>query len=959
MSSKSLRKAEERALQGDNESQDTLAVAEFFIEEYGIGLRSSSPPRQVPLLPSPVRSSVRKSRPFKSRARDVKLTVPLPASRQSHAEIDVGQVGALPRREKMSSSQSSTQSNTGRNYERYFEEPSPGHALPDTQAPGMDDDNGTVRFNFEKIAGTEFVPEAIQNDSGFVDTGSLAHPKRHDSQKQKEISLPETPAPQNPFRHSRSQLLPTSQLFRATQFSSAIKVASPTSSRPSPAEFPHNNIISSPLKDRGLRSSSASALPSSPQVFATTRPSRLREFSSSPDDTASTGDPVTPESSHDALLRKRSPPEPMADYEPLHRSQERRTSDIGSDPVQDDDNYDEEEDDDDISRRLRAKFKKAAGLKSLSSISIPHLLRPFDDKASKPKSRDTISQADAYIVQCHGTEPGGTDSDATEVVKDSQVKDSEPEQLPVPRPIAAPLFDNEEPTQSDIGKGNEDAVDQIPAPAPEVTIPQTSSGNELQGENATTTVTSNGEKVPETSQNRAQPPSLENKISASEGVAGNFKSSPPTFSKRRTRTKAAAQHKVRPPSASSSLSNLEMTPIVSPASTDKSGAVVSPMDTSTVANSSPAIGRPTRRQKALNPRASTESLRHSSRLLKRVSSSPDELAMSATPAFEHSMRMSRLPPASRSASRSGRAIGKPPVPQGRSKLFSGMAFAISFQSKKAGETNDAFSARMDLSSTIERRITQAGGKILENGFDELFDIRSSATPMSSPNGEPESEIPLSVAGRSMGFTALIADGHSRKVKYMQALALGLPCIAARWVTVCMDRNELVDWSPYLLCAGESSFLGNAIRSRSLTPYDPSTAKLADIIRQRDRFLDGSRILAVVKKPQENKKMAYVFLARILGATISRVYNVEEARIEIKAAEDSGRPFDWIYVDGKVVEKAIFSEAPPSTNNKRKRASMGADKIVGPPTKKIRTLNDELVIQSLILGRMIEEGELEE
>ena len=144
------------------------------------------------------------------------------------------------------------------------------------------------------------------------------------------------------------------------------------------------------------------------------------------------------------------------------------------------------------------------------------------------------------------------------------------------------------------------------------------------------------------------------------------------------------------------------------------------------------------------------------------------------------------------------------------------------------------------------------------------------------------------------------------------------------------------------------------------PYDASTARLADIVGRRDRFLQGSRILAVVKKAGESKKMPYVFLARILGASLTRVHNVEEARAQVKAAEDSGRPYDWIYVDGKAVERAIFSAGSANAvNKKRKRVSTGPDKDIGPPSKKIRTLNDELVIQSLILGRLIEEGELQE
>jgi hypothetical protein len=306
---------------------------------------------------------------------------------------------------------------------------------------------------------------------------------------------------------------------------------------------------------------------------------------------------------------------------------------------------------------------------------------------------------------------------------------------------------------------------------------------------------------------------------------------------------------------------------------------------------------------------------------------------------------------------------KPPPTQRDQKLFENMAFAISFQGRKPGESNDQYSARMDLSAAVARRIKQAGGRILENGFDELFEALPMGTPSSSPasTSGAETEINLTPEGRATGFTALIADGHSRKVKYMQALALGLPCVAARWVTTCLDRNELVDWTPYLLCAGQSAFLGEAIRSRSLAPYDASTAKLSDVVSRREKLLEGSRILAVVKKALEGRKMAYVFLARVLGASLTRVYSVEEARAEMRAAEEAGHPFDWVYVDGKPDEEALFAAAGPAAGTaggkKRKRAATGGLKGL-PPVKRVRTLSDELVIQSLILGRVIEEGEMD-
>ncbi|KAG7289105.1 hypothetical protein NEMBOFW57_005468 [Staphylotrichum longicolle] len=269
---------------------------------------------------------------------------------------------------------------------------------------------------------------------------------------------------------------------------------------------------------------------------------------------------------------------------------------------------------------------------------------------------------------------------------------------------------------------------------------------------------------------------------------------------------------------------------------------------------------------------------------------------------------------------------KPPPIQRDQKLFENMAFAISFQSRKPGESSDQYSSRMDFSATIQKRIKLAGGRILENGFDELFEA-------------------------------------FQMVK-IQALALGLPCIAARWVTVCLDRHELVDWAPYLLCAGQSAFLGDAIRSRSLAPYEAATATLAEVISRRAKLLQGSRILAVVKKAAEGKKMAYVFLARVLGASLTRVYGVDEARGEIKTAEKEGRAFDWVYVDGKEEEEALFAakgRAPPAAGGKKKRKRTSGASFAEPalpPAKRVRTLSDELVIQSLILGRLIEEGEME-
>ncbi|TQN70068.1 DNA repair protein crb2 [Colletotrichum shisoi] len=304
---------------------------------------------------------------------------------------------------------------------------------------------------------------------------------------------------------------------------------------------------------------------------------------------------------------------------------------------------------------------------------------------------------------------------------------------------------------------------------------------------------------------------------------------------------------------------------------------------------------------------------------------------------------------------------------GKPGIFSGMAFAISFQSKKDGEKTDHYEHRLGQSRDIEKMIVQSGGYLLSNGFDELFESNALGSTATSPVSEGKEDNPLTLTSfaQTMGFTALVADGHSRKVKYMQALALGLPCISDRWVTTCVAKAAVIDWLPYLLCAGQSTFLRDAMRSRYLAPYSAINARLVDVVEKRPKMLEGSKILLVMKKSRaEEKKMPYVFLAHVLGATLSRAYSVDEAKETLRHRELLNDPFDWVYVDEHTgSEEGLFNHDPPSTktskgSKKRKRAAATAVDEADRPPKRIRTLSNELVIQSLILGRMIEEGELE-
>ncbi|KAK4451893.1 DNA repair protein crb2 [Podospora aff. communis PSN243] len=955
-------------------------------------------PHEALLKPSRRRDAAKQARAVDARV----------AESSAHSGEGLGASRRKPR--KMDRSQSPTQSNGDRSsYGRYDQSFRPSSPIPRPLEDGehdhakasqtsaheektlCEDDTGAVRFDFD-ADGTAKTGSSILEQSSVVDLGSLDRSQKMATNNPfaaQALQFPETPAhtAHNPFRHGRSQVLPTSQLFRATQFSSAVKLASPTSSRPSPNDFHQQNsispnppaVVSSPLKARGLRSTPP-AMTSSPQVLPGTT-STEHNAPSSPLGVMSSKSPVIPDSQSPRIQRMRSAPQPMATYEPMRKSQERRsTSEVppATASLAEDD---EDDDDDTIARKRKARARKEAALSRMTAISFPRNTKPDDVEVPSTTNGKREAQAAAYLAQCHGSEE--TESEGEEEIADSQK---------LPRPGQKTVPADEESTQSDVDDHIAAEPDSIPDTAPDVLA---APGSPLLVATQLITVDERADAIPETSPppirqeacDATRPSSSDlplvpaevkgqgakeaqtetkNRVTKAKEVetklekTPNFRSSPPAFSTRSRRAHASL-------GSTSSLSNLPSTPSISSSATPGTHLLSAvnnvSASNSVISDSSPAPAKgkprgPVGRLAKLNT-GSKESLKVPARRGRRLSSSTDELSRSSTttPTFEPSIRNSRL-----SLTKSVRTSSKAPSIQRGPKIFEGMAFAISFQSKRPGETNDQYNNRVEFATTIEKRIKQAGGRILEAGFDELFDITPVKTATGSPSSsvQGEAELHLTDSGRSTGFTALIADGHSRKVKYMQALALGLPCLAGRWITSCLERGEIVDWTPYLLCAGQSAFLGDAIRSRSLTSYDAATARLEDIINQRTKLLGGSRILLVMKKALEGKKMAYVFLARILGASVSRVYSTEEARVKVKAEEDAGTPFNWVYVDGKEDAGDLFATPGTGGGRKRKRASAAASTAtIEPPLKKIRTLSDELVIQSLILGRLIEEGEMEE
>jgi hypothetical protein len=292
---------------------------------------------------------------------------------------------------------------------------------------------------------------------------------------------------------------------------------------------------------------------------------------------------------------------------------------------------------------------------------------------------------------------------------------------------------------------------------------------------------------------------------------------------------------------------------------------------------------------------------------------PINLPSSARAGFSTPMDRPSTPstPSSRSrriAASAGLPTTGPLVPATGS--FANMSFAISY---------DNPTRKNELTSLI----TANGGLVLNSGFQELFQQDTMA---------------LKPHYVTLGFTALLADKHSRKEKYLQALSLGLPCLSGKWLEACIASDTLVDWQSYLLPAGESDELEGAIRSRVLPLYDPVSSRATDMVSGRPDVLNTDAVIFVLGRGKaEEKRRPYVFLTQALGAGhIEKVSDVRAAKAHLDGPD--GKSYKWVFVDDRDVETANTSLT--------KKPGRGVANDAG-----VRVVGNEFVKQSLVLGRM--------
>ncbi|RYP86327.1 hypothetical protein DL770_004919 [Monosporascus sp. CRB-9-2] len=985
--------AEKKAMKGNNESQDSQAVLARLMIEHGIGVLSSSPTpddqesrleiasnASVGARMSSKRSSSRRrhkvnlaphlsSLPYepvhlvaiqKSTTHEAtKAARPASPSIREHVPTQVPSSPPHSKKPNMEPSQSPTQSNHDRSYDQYEQDESQSSQNSDSHEHRTlnDDDTGAVRFDLNHTQPT--LEESTPVDSEDLPTGSQAGSHRRPAFGLQSVPQPETPAtlPKLFQRSGNEQLMGSSQLFGQTQYTSAVKKASPTSSRPSPNIYHHNNIspnpvISSPLKDRGLRTSPTQPLVSSPAVPSrSSRPSDANHHSP-----RQSQNHVTDEFN---IHLSRAGPEPISEY--------RSSRDDGTHsnaPEDSLDQYEEQEFDSydpaeaAAHRSHLAKLKRIRADKVLTSSSPSRDTRrgdsvevPSTNRFNTKSKQIHYSGTEEYYPQSRGTYETEKDN-SQETVADSQ-------DGPAPAVGTEPVYVHH---STDEAKGDD---------VPESSVPIIHQAAHRV----------NGDEMPDI----GCPPARPSTATGSREMVPE--TSPPGPSLQPPRLIADILNQNSSATSNSAMVSIPEIPSSGAGSAElgRQSGVVECGDQ----RSSLPPGQPAERQAEQYDYTSTfnsssvrnrhedvdvdDAFCHSEHVFKtyiveesviitgtcivsgsRQGPTPSQfLSGSNTAELQTQFHINgRASEAVFTGSNSTCIPGRSQQGLELSQLYR--------RSRQLKESIDQYNNRVEKGSSIEQMIRQQGGRILESGFNELFEF-DSLSAAANPS-HPVMSSSLKLLSPNTGFAALIADGHSRKVKYMQALALGLPCLAPRWITACVAKRKVVDWSSYLLCAGQSAVLGEAIRSRNLLTYDACTAKLAEVISQRPRLLEGTQILLVMKKTKnEDKRQPYVFLAQVLGGSLVRVNTLEEARAKLLEREARGEPFDWVYLGDHIhnAEGILFgsgtAEAP---SRKRKRRSAGEGETDRPP-KRIRSLNDELVIQSLILGRLVEEGEMDE
>jgi hypothetical protein len=187
----------------------------------------------------------------------------------------------------------------------------------------------------------------------------------------------------------------------------------------------------------------------------------------------------------------------------------------------------------------------------------------------------------------------------------------------------------------------------------------------------------------------------------------------------------------------------------------------------------------------------------------------------------------------------------------------------------------------------------------------------------------------------------------------------------------LQASRAAPFLRYLLPAGVSKFLdpNGVVRSRTMTAYDPAAEDLTfdQTISNRDLLLQDQSVLLITGKSKKEieKRQPFIFLTHALGsAHVGRCADLAAATDLLNDGQ-----WDWVYVDNGeagVADAAaeVFGTGKPIATSKSKKGKkrkqddleekeelVALGEFSG---KKVKITCSEFVIQSLILGALIEE-----
>ena len=250
-------------------------------------------------------------------------------------------------------------------------------------------------------------------------------------------------------------------------------------------------------------------------------------------------------------------------------------------------------------------------------------------------------------------------------------------------------------------------------------------------------------------------------------------------------------------------------------------------------------------------------------------------------------------------------------------IFSTMVFALSFSDKARRKK-------------ISELLVANGAIVLGDSFVEILDKNLDVRPQFT----------------RAGFTALITDGHSRKLKYMEALALGLPCLHDRWVETSVYKQTIIEWQDYLLPAGVSDELAGAVRSRIVALVACKDFKLTSALASRPRYFQDSSVVFVTENRETSNKSSHLFFVRIMGAdNVVEVDDLAEAQEELEKGDMETSA--WLMVDNSNFEAAQAVVSGNSSKSRRRSKSKQKSAVF----ENVKVVDSEFVMQSLIMGRL--------